>query len=359
MSMKLNEIASILQGEIEGDGNVEILHLAKIGEAGPGDITFLSNPKYRKHLTTTSATAILVNKNEMFPELSGHKTTISLIKVKDPYISFLRLIEYFYPPATPLEKGIHSTAVIATSASLGENVAIGPFVTIGERCKIGANVSIYPGTAIGNDIEIGQKSLLYANVTIRENCKLGQQVIIHSGTVIGSDGFGFAPKEDGTYEKIPQRGTVVIEDDVEIGSNCTIDRATIGETRIKRGAKLDNLIQIAHNVIVGENTVIAAQTGISGSTKIGKNCAFGGQVGITGHIQIADRTSIGAKSGVPKSITESGKTYFGYPATEIRHSMRIEASVRQLPEMIAEIAELKKRIEILEQTLHQKISETK
>jgi UDP-3-O-[3-hydroxymyristoyl] glucosamine N-acyltransferase len=357
--MKLSEIAVIVEGEIEGNHDVEIERLAKIGEAGAGDITFLANPKYKKHLATTSASAILINKTDQFPELTQRRSPINIVKVKDPYLSFLRLVEKFHPPAAPLPIGIHPTAVVAPSAIISSDVAIGPHVVIGEHCKIEQCVSIHAGTILGDGTEVGENSLLYPNVTVREGCKIGKRVVIHSGTAIGSDGFGFAPKEDGTYEKIPQRGIVVIEDDAEIGSNCSIDRATIGETRIKRGAKLDNLIQIAHNVVVGENTVIAAQSGISGSTKIGKNCALGGQVGITGHVQIADHTSIGAKSGIPKSIIEPGKTYFGYPAREIHQTMRIEAAVRQLPELVVEIRNLKKRLEELEQQIEKQSSESK
>ncbi|HEV8537632.1 MAG TPA: UDP-3-O-(3-hydroxymyristoyl)glucosamine N-acyltransferase, partial [Bacteroidota bacterium] len=220
-----------------------------------------------------------------------------------------------------------------------------------ERCSVADNVSIYPGSVIGEDVTIGEGSVLYANITIREQCRIGRRAIVHAGAVIGSDGFGFAPKPDGTYEKIPQRGIVVIEDDVEIGANCTIDRATIGETRIRRGVKLDNLIHIAHNVVVGENTVIAAQSGISGSTKIGKNCVLAGQVGIAGHVEIADHVTLGAQSGVSKSIKASGKTYFGYPAQELHQALRIEASLRKLPELASEVRELSRRCAELEKAL--------
>ncbi|MBU2472094.1 MAG: UDP-3-O-(3-hydroxymyristoyl)glucosamine N-acyltransferase, partial [Bacteroidetes bacterium] len=230
--------------------------------------------------------------------------------------------------------------------------SIGAYVVIGENCSIGANTTIWHGTVISDDVEIRCDTLIYPNVSIRELSKIGNRVIIHSGTVVGSDGFGFAPKPDGTYEKIPQRGKVVIEDDVEIGSNCSIDRATLGETRIKRGAKLDNLIQIAHNVVIGENTVIAAQTGISGSTKIGDNCILAGQVGIVGHIKIANRTTIAGQSGISKSITQEGKTYFGLIALEISEARRVMVAQRQLPELINEIQALKKRISELEQKLN-------
>ncbi|MBI1806462.1 MAG: UDP-3-O-(3-hydroxymyristoyl)glucosamine N-acyltransferase [Ignavibacteria bacterium] len=352
--MRVTEIARLVKGEISGTGdpNAEIERVAKIEEAGPGDITFLANVKYKKYLITTSATAVLVALDTHNNELAGRKTPITLIRVSDPYNSFLRLIDHFHPPPTPLVAGTHPTAVVAQSATIGDGAAIGAYVVIGERCIVGQRTSIYHNTVIGDDAKIGIDTLLYANVTVRENCKIGDRVVVHSGAVIGSDGFGFAPKEDGTYEKIPQRGIVVIENDVEIGANCAIDRATIGETRIKCGVKLDNLIHIAHNVVIGEHTVIAAQTGISGSTKVGNHCALGGQVGLTGHIQLADNTTIGAQSGVPKSITEPGKTYMGYPAREIHESWKIDAAARQLPELLYEFRALKKRVEALEQLLH-------
>ena len=346
--MKLSAVAKLVNGEIQGSGDIEIAHLAKIEEAGTGDITFLSNPKYAAHLATTSASAVLIARNASFKELSARSSSLHLVKVDDPYLSFLKLLDVFYPPPPPLSKGIHPSAQIAKSVEVSKDAAIGAKVVIGERCKIGRNVSLHPGVVLYDDAEVGDDSVLYANVTVREQCKIGAKVIIHSGTVIGSDGFGFAPKQDGAYEKIPQRGIVVIEDDVEIGANCAIDRATIGETRIKRGAKLDNLIQVAHNVVIGENTVIAAQTGISGSTKIGNSCIIAGQVGFVGHIQIADKTTIGAQSGISKSITESGKTLFGYPAKEHLMALRMEGALRQLPETLVEIRELKKRLEELE-----------
>jgi len=349
--MRLNEIARIVGGAIEGDANTEIRHLSKIEEAGPGDITFLANPKYAKHLVATSASAVLVPRDAVIKELALRTAPIHLVKVDDPYRAFLTLIDVFYPPAARLSKGVHSTAVVAGSATLGTDFAIGANVHVGERCKIGSNVSLHPGVVLYDDAEVGDDSLLYANVTVREQCKIGKRVIVHSGTVIGSDGFGFAPTQSGEYEKIPQRGIVVVEDDVEIGANCAIDRATIGETRIGRGVKLDNLIQVAHNVVIEENTVIAAQTGISGSTKVGKNCIIAGQVGIVGHIVVPDRTTIGAQSGVSRSFREPGKTYFGYPAKEHSLALRMEGALRQLPELLVEIRDMKRRLQELEAQL--------
>ncbi len=346
--MKLQEISTHVKGEIAEGADIEINHLAKIEEARSGDITFLSNPKYAKHIATTQASAILIAKDADFKELEQRKTPIILVRVGEPYAAFLQLIEVFYPKPKSLPAGIHTTAIISPNSKVGEGSAIGAYVVIGENCYIGKNTTIWHGTVIGDNVEIGDNTLIYPNVSIREQCSIGSNVILHSGTVIGSDGFGFAPKSDGTYDKIPQRGSVVIEDDVEIGSNCSIDRATLGETRIKRGAKLDNLIQIAHNVVIGENTVIAAQTGIAGSTIVGNNCVFAGQVGVVGHVKIANKTTIAAQSGISKTITDEGKTYFGYPALEIGDTKRIMVSERQLPQLLKDIEVLKKRLEELE-----------
>jgi UDP-3-O-[3-hydroxymyristoyl] glucosamine N-acyltransferase len=340
--VKLADIAKFLNCELIGNEDVEIKRVAEIQSAVDGDITFIANPKYEKFFDTTKASAVIVGKN-----FAKRRDDLSILLVDDPYFAFVKVLKLLNPPVELLPPGIHPTAVVSESAVLGENVRIGANAVIGERVRIGNNTTIMPGVVIGDDVEIGNDVLIYPNVTIYHKCKIGNRVIIHSGTVIGSDGFGFAPRPDGSYEKIPQVGIVVIEDDVEIGSNCSIDRATLGETVIKRGAKLDNLIQIAHNVVIGENTVIAAQTGIAGSTKIGKNCVLAGQVGIVGHIEIADRTTIAAQSGVSKSITEPGKVYFGYPAREHSVALRIEGAIRQLPDLIKEFRDLKSKIEKL------------
>lgn len=349
--MTLFEISTLVNGEITGDAGAVIERVAKIEEAGPGDITFLANLRYKKHLSSTKATAVLIARDAAFEELAQRSSPPSLLRVDDPYVAFLQLLEHLHPAPSSLPRGIHATAVIAPTAILGNGVAIGAHVVIGERCVIRDDVSIYHGCVIGDEVIIGEGSTLHANISIREQCKIGKRVIIHSGTVVGSDGFGFAPESDGTYKKIPQRGIVVIEDDTEIGANCTVDRATIGETRIKRGVKLDNLIHIAHNVVIGENTVIAAQTGISGSTKIGKNCILAGQVGIAGHVEIADNVTLGAQSGVSKSLKESGKVYFGYPAKELHQALRMEVSLRHLPELVTELRELTKRCSEIERAL--------
>ncbi len=342
--MKLREVAALLNGEVEGDGDCEIRRVAKIEEAGDGDISFLANPKYQKFLETTRASAVIVAKDLQVS--AGPK--LALLRVNDPYVSFLKILQHFNPPVDPLPPGIHPTAVIAASAALGENIRVGAHVVIGERVRIGAGAMVSHNVVLGDDVVVGENSLLYPNITVYSGCRIGSRVIVHAGTTIGSDGFGFAPKPDGTYEKIPQLGIVVIEDDVEIGANCTIDRATLGETRIKRGVKLDNLIQVAHNVVIGENTVSAAQAGISGSTKIGKNCMIGGQVGLTGHLEIADGTKIGAQSGVHRSIDQPNTTIFGYPAFPQRQAFRIQGAIVQLPDLIQTVRELKKRIEQLE-----------
>ncbi len=339
--MQLREIARALHADVEGDENVEIRSVAKIEEAAEADITFLANPKYGKFLASTRAAAVIVGRDVQFTGADRARPGPALVKVDDPYTSFLKTLVMFNPVRDAVPPGIHPSAVIDPSASLENGVRVGAHAVIGARCTVGAGTSIAAGTVLGEDVTVGEGTLLYPNVTVREGCRIGSRVIIHSGTVVGSDGFGFAPKPDGTFEKIPQVGIVVVEDDVEIGANCTLDRATMGETVVKKGAKLDNLIQVAHNVVIGENTVIAAQTGISGSTKIGKNVMIAGQVGITGHLEIADRTKLGAQSGIHRSITEPGGSYFGYPASPQRDALRIAAAMSQLPDLLATVRELK------------------
>lgn len=338
MHLKITEISQLVDGKIEGDDTIDIIGVAKIEEAQQGQLTFISNPKYAKYLDTTSASAILVHKD--FP-----KTPKTVIRTDDPYLAFLKVLKKFHPPVLTLAQGIHPSAVIESSVKLGKNIAIGAHVVIGKRCRIGNNVKLYPGVIVSDDVEVGDDTILYSNATVRERVKIGKKVIIHNGTVIGSDGFGFA-REGQIYHKIPQVGAVVIEDNVEIGANCTIDRATLGETVIKRGAKLDNLIQVGHNVVVGEDTVIAAQTGISGSTKIGKGVIIGGQVGFVGHIEIGDGVSIGAQSGVSKSLP-ADSVYFGYPAKPIMQAKREEAALRRLPDLLKKIAELERQLKDL------------
>ncbi len=343
--MTVNEIAQQINAEVTGDGGVTIRNVAKIEEAGEGDITFIANPKYARYLATTTASAVIIDLHHVIETPSQSIRRPAFLRVADPYAAFILVLRLFNPPPEIVPRGIHPSAVIPETARIGNDVRIGAHVVIGEHAQLAAGARIGHGTVIGDNVQIGEDTLLYPNVTVNYGCRIGARTIIHSGTVVGSDGFGFSPKSDGSYEKIPQTGIVVIEDDVEIGSNCSLDRATMGETRICRGVKLDNLIQIAHNVVVGENTVIAAQAGISGSTKIGKNCIIAGQVGIIGHLEIADRVTIGAQSGIPKGISKAGSTYFGYPAKERGRALRIEAVIRQLPEFFAEFTAMKRKLE--------------
>lgn len=329
--MKLSEVVTLVGGELAGEGNIEITGIGKIESARPDEVTFISNPVYEKFFNTTHAGAVIVSKKfnpENYKRADNRK--IPLIKVDDPYLAFLTILDNFLPQTELQKIGIHAKAVISDSAEISSTeIRIGANCFIGEKVKIGSRVSILPNTVIMAGSEIGDDVLIYPNVTIYPSTKIGSMVIIHSGTVIGSDGFGQAKNPDGSFQKIPQKGIVVIKDDVEIGSNCSIDRATIGETVIHKGVKLDNQIQIAHNVEIGENTVIAAQTGIAGSTKIGKNCMIGGKVGIVGHIEICDDVILTAATNVSKSITKPG-IYSGYRAQPQKDELKQEALVRAL-----------------------------
>lgn len=335
----LREIAQKIGGELTGNGEVRISGAAKLDEAGPGEITFLANSRYRELINSTRASAVIIDKTIEV------ETSIPSIRVDDAYYHFLKVFLLFHPPRQVIEPGIHPTAVIHPSAKIGNSVAIGAHVVIGENCTVGDRTRILPGCVIMPEVRIGEDCLLYPLVSVREECRIGNRVIIHNGAVIGSDGFGFAPHQ-GVFHKIPQVGRVVIEDDVEIGANCTIDRATMGETRIRKGVKLDNLVHIAHNVEVGESTVMAAQAGISGSTKIGHHVMIGGQVGTVGHIRIGNFVQVGAQSGVSKSIPDR-EVVFGYPARPIMRTKRIEAVINQLPELYKRIKELEREIEKL------------
>jgi UDP-3-O-[3-hydroxymyristoyl] glucosamine N-acyltransferase len=347
MKITLADIAAFIGGEITGDGNLEIKNLAKIEEAVPGDLTFLYLSQYEKYFNSTKASAILVK-----PGFDKTRSDISYIEVADPNKAFFKLVRKFFPPVFPLE-GIDETAFIHPDAKIGDNTSVGKNVVISRGCRIGKNVKIFHNTVLLEDVEIGDDCLIFQNVSVREKCKIGNRVIIHSGTVIGSDGFGFEPDKEGRFHKIPQIGNVIIEDDVELGSNVSIDRASIGSTVIKRGVKVDNLVQIAHNVYIGEDTIISAQAGISGSTKVGKNCFILGQAGLTGHIEIADNVILIAQSGVSKSITKAG-TYFGYPAKELKTAYKLESHIRNLPEYAKKITELEKELKMLKEKLGDK-----
>lgn len=348
--MKLSELAEYLGGSIEGNPDHEITGIAKIEEASPTEITFISNPKYEKHLSTTNASALICSAEIQVPE-NGPKHRI---RVSDPYNAFLFTMQKFNPSIPWSEtNSIHPTAQIDKKAAIGQQVTIGPGVVIYGDAVIGNRTTIHANTVIGPKSKIGEDCLVYPNVTVYHDVQINDRVILHSGSVIGSDGFGFVPLADGSYRKIPQMGFVILESDVEIGANTTIDRATLGATVVKQGTKLDNLIQIAHNVNVGEHTVMAAQVGVAGSVKIGSNCQIGGQVGIAGHLEIGNKINIGAQSGVSKSLTMSGVTYFGTPAKPVKEAFRIEGSLRQLPSFAYQLKALEEKIAALESKLNE------
>jgi UDP-3-O-[3-hydroxymyristoyl] glucosamine N-acyltransferase len=335
-------IAGFLKGEIEGNPDTVVNSVAKIEEGHKGALSFLANPKYEHYIYTTGSSVVLVNKNFV----PSSKVAATLIRVENAYEAFASLLR-LVDQARPRKKGIHPTAVIEPTAKIGAEVYIGPYSYIGENCLVEDNCSIYPHTYIGDNTRVGKNCTLYSGVKIYHDCVIGEGCIIHAGTVIGSDGFGFAPQSETEFMKIPQLGNVVLEDHVEIGANVAIDRATMGSTIIHKGVKLDNLIQIGHNVEVGENTVMAGQTGIAGSSKIGKNCMFGGQVGISGHLKIADGIKIGAQSGVPGDVKEENSILLGTPAINHRDFFRSSVIFRKLPEFVTRINNLEKDVETL------------
>ena len=348
MEFSAQQIADFIQGKVEGDATVKVNNFSKIEEGKPGTLSFLANPKYSQYIYDSNASIILVNK-DFVAERAIHAT---LIRVDNAYESLAQLMS-LVDHAQARKTGISSLAAISPGAEIGHNAYIAPFVFIGDGVKIGDNVSIHSNSSIEDNVIIGDNVIIYSGVNIYKQCKIGNNCILHSGVVVGSDGFGFAPTEDGNFKKIPQMGNVVLEDDVEIGANATIDRATMGSTTIRKGVKLDNLVQIAHNVEIGENTVIAAQAGVSGSTKIGRQCMIAGQVGIAGHIHIADRTIIGAQSGVPNNIKDPGQTFMGYPAMPGSQFHRIVASQKNLPEIYKSVYDLQRRLKELEEKLKQ------
>lgn len=336
MKFTAEQIAGILDGEVIGNPNAQVFKLSKIEEGTEGSLTFLSNPKYQNYIYTTKATITIVNKT-FEPEQA---ITSTLIKVEDAYNSFSKLLEY-YNQVKLMKSGIEQPSVISENVVYGTDLYLGSFCYVGKNVKIGNNVKIYPNSFIGDNVVIGDNCIFFAGVRIYSETEIGNNCVIHSGTIIGSDGFGFAPLEDGTYSKIPQIGNVILEDNVEVGSCTTIDRATMGSTIIRKGVKLDNQIQIAHNVEIGENTVIASQTGIAGSTKIGKNCMIGGQVGIVGHITIGNGVRIQAQSGIGKSISD-GETVQGTPAFNYGDFSKSYVHFRNLPKIVSDLNDLKK-----------------
>ncbi|MBS1638873.1 MAG: UDP-3-O-(3-hydroxymyristoyl)glucosamine N-acyltransferase [Bacteroidetes bacterium] len=348
MTFTAQQIALLINAKIEGDETAAVASFGKIEEAKNGQLAFLANPKYEEHLYTTQASIIIINENLELKQ----KINATLLRVPDAYVAFAGLLSKYQEIVTQQLAGIQEPSFIAKTVKMGEQVFIAAFVYLSENVLIANNVKIFAGAFVGNNVKIGNNVIIHAGVKIYNDCVIGNNVTIHAGTVIGSDGFGFAPLADGTFKKVPQIGNVVVEDNVEIGANTTIDRATIGSTIIKAGAKLDNLIQIAHNVEVGGNTVIAAQSGISGSTKLGNNVMVGGQVGIVGHISIADGSKINAQSGVTKSIKEKNTAVTGSPAYDYTASLRSQVASRNLPDLEKRVKELEK---LVQQLLSEKV----
>jgi UDP-3-O-[3-hydroxymyristoyl] glucosamine N-acyltransferase len=343
MQFTAKQIAELINGKIEGDPQTAVSSFGKLEEATEGQLAFLANPKYEEFLYTTKASIIIINDSLQIEK----KLPATLIRVPDAYSSFAIILTAYSEMAKANLTGIQEPSFVASSATLGENIFIGAFAYVGNNVIIGSNTKIYPQVYLGDNVIIGANTTLFPGVKIHHDCVIGKNVCIHAGSVIGGDGFGYAPQTDGSFKKVPQIGNVVIEDNVEIGANTTIDRSTIGSTIIKTGAKLDNLIQVAHNVEVGMNTVIAAQSGVSGSTKIGKNVMIGGQAGIVGHIQIADGTKINAQSGVAKSIKTPNQAVTGSPAYDYGQALRSQILSRNLPELEKRIKKLEELIEQL------------
>lgn len=340
MKFSAQQIAGMLGGQVEGNPEVLVDNLSKIEEGKPGTLTFLANPKYAHYIYETQASIAIVS-NDFVAE-NALPSDLTLVRVADAYASFAKLLEAYNSLKKP-QPSIHKASVIADSAAVGEDVHIAAFVVIGEGAKIGKGCIIHAGSIVGDNVVLGEGTVLYAGVKVYPDCTIGAHCTLHSGVVIGGDGFGFAPNSENNYSKVPQIGNVIIEDHVEVGANTTIDRATLGSTIIRKGVKIDNLIQIAHNVEIGENTVIAAQTGIAGSTKIGKNCMIGGQVGIVGHISIADGTKIAAQSGIGSEIKEPNTIVQGSPAFPIMDFKKSYVGFRKLPDIMRRLEDLEKK----------------
>ena len=338
MEFSASQIAAVIEGIVEGNGEVKINRLSKIEEGEPGSLSFLANPKYTPYIYTTRASIVIVSK-DFSPDQAIHTT---LIRVEDAYTAFARLLE-LYNHIKNEKKGISSLSFVAKSAVIGKDAYIGEFAYVGENVVVGDNTKIFPHVFLGDNVKVGSNSTLFAGVIIYSENIIGSDCTIHGGVVIGADGFGFAPQQDKNYKKIAQIGNVIIEDNVEIGSNTTIDRATLGSTIIRRGVKLDNLIQVGHNVEIGENTVIASQTGISGSTKIGRNCMIAGQVGLVGHLSIGDDVKIGAQSGVSGNLKD-GSIFMGSPAIDITIHRRALVHFKNLPEIVKRLDQLERRL---------------
>ncbi len=340
MKFTASQIAALLGGTVEGDPNAEVWNVAKIEEGAPGMLSFLANPKYTPYLYTTTSSVVIVNKD--FEAKAPVAAT--LIRVEDAYASFAKLLAY-YDQMSQDKRGISSLAFVAASAQCGENLYLGEFAFVGENAKIGNNVKLYPQVYVGDGVVIGDDTVLYPGVKLYRNTVIGKRCIVHAGAVIGADGFGFAPQEDGHYEKIPQVGNVVIDDDVEVGANTTIDRSTMGSTHVHKGVKLDNLVHLAHNVEVGENSALAAQVGVSGSTHLGKNCVVGGQSGFVGHLHIADGSKFGGQCGIMGSIKEENQEFMGTPIQPLRQYLVSNARFRHIDEMARRLDALEKELE--------------
>jgi len=343
MQFTAAQIALIINARVEGDPAAVVASFGKIEEARSGQLAFLANPKYEDYLYSTKASVIIVHDTQELKE----PVNATLLRVADPYSAFATLLAKYQEMIAQQMTGIQEPSYISKTARLGKNIFVGAFAYIGDNVEIGDNVKIYPNVYIGNNAKIGDRSELHPGVRVYHDCLIGKNVSIHAGTVIGSDGFGFAPQADGTFKKVPQIGNVIVEDNVEIGANSTIDRATMGSTLIRSGAKLDNLIQVAHNVEVGHHTVIAAQAGVSGSTKIGNNVMIGGQAGIVGHLHIADNVKINAQSGVSKSIKNPHTAVTGSPAFDYTSALRSQAVTRKLPDLEKRVIELENLVKQL------------
>ena len=339
MEFTVGQIAELLGGYVEGNTAGKVRELAKIEEAGPGTLAFLSNNKYEHFLYTTGATAVIVARTLALKQ----PVSAALIRVEDPYSSFTTLLEEYQKAMAAMVTGVEEPCFMGANSTIGEQHYRGAFSYIGKNCQLGQHVKIYPHAYIGDNVRIGDHTTIYAGARIYPGTVIGRHCAIHAGAAIGSPGFGFAPQKDGTYRDIPQTGNVVLEDKVRIGANTTIDCATLGSTILREGTKIDNLVQIAHNVEIGKHTVVAAHTGISGSTKIGNYCVLAGQVGIVGHISLADKTTVGAQSGVSKSITQSGTIIQGSPAFDYKQNLRALAVFRRLPELQKQLDELKEK----------------
>lgn len=345
MEFSAKQIAEYIQGVIEGDENATVHTFAKIEEGIPGAISFLSNPKYTHYIYDTLSSIVLVNK-DFVPE-KEIKTT--LIRVDNAYESLAKLLN-LYEMSKPKKTGVDPLAYIAPTAKIGQNVYIAPFACVADGAEVGDNTILHPHATVGTNAKVGSDCILYPHATVYHDCRVGNQCILHAGSVIGADGFGFAPSPEG-YEKIPQIGIAILEDNVEVGANTCIDRATMGATIIRKGVKLDNLIQIAHNVEVGSHTVMASQVGIAGSTKVGEWCMFGGQTGLAGHIKIGNKVNLGAQSGVPGSIKD-GQNLIGTPPMELKGYFKSSAVFKKLPDMYHELNNLKKELEELKKQLN-------